>query len=143
MLSRCFCSVSQTLRLRGVYVWMLSRCLVMLRFRRGVCVCLRCVFAVVGCAVFSRCICWGMLRFRGVFWPYGYVPIMIWPYGYVLIMIHWHAACIKEHAVMRAAPRAWDSRHSRTQCHARVYRIHHSHTPNPSLLLGRHRPLIV
>jgi len=100
VLSRCFCSVTQTLRLRGVYVWM--------RFR-GVCVWLCCAFVAVfvfGYAVFSWCICWGMLRFRRVFWLYGYVLMLISirdSFG------DWHVACIKEHAVMRATPRAWGS----------------------------------
>ena len=52
---------------------------------RGVCVWLCCAFvavyvfayAVFGCAVFERCICWDTLRFRRVFWPYGDVLIMI------------------------------------------------------------------
>ena len=70
--SRCLCL--DMLCLRGVFARLRKRCafavsmsgcdalsrclcLVMLRFRRGVCVWLRCAFAVVGCAEFSRCIC--------------------------------------------------------------------------------------
>ena len=76
----------------------LSRCLclVMLRFRRGVC--------VGYAALSSRCMC----SLRCAF------AVCSGPYGYVLISFRdsfgdWHAACIEEHAVMRATPRAWGS----------------------------------
>ena len=111
VLARCFCSVAQTLRLRGVCVW------------------LCCAFVAVfvfGYAVFSWCICWGMLRFRRVFWFYGYVLISIRDsFG------DWHVACIKEHA-RNPARMGFKRSHSHTQCHASVYRIHHSHTPMQS-----------
>ena len=59
VLSRCFCSVTQTLRLRGVYVWM--------RFR-GVCVWLCCAFVAVFVFGYAALLWWlDALCFRGVF----------------------------------------------------------------------------
>ena len=93
-LSRCLCLVM--LRFR--------RCLVLLRFRRGVC---------VAYAAFSRWL--AALCFRGVFVGARCAFVVCsGPYGYVLISFRdsfgdWHAVCIKEPAVMRATPRAWDS----------------------------------
>ena len=75
-------------------------CLLTLRFRGGW---LRCVFAVylLGHAALSRCV----LALRLC----AYHDVALRPCAYHDSVGDWHAACIKEHAVVRATPRAWGS----------------------------------